>query len=168
MRRTLIHAAILTFACLLLAALTFTVSGCATAARALNIVNPRYSIHDIRPRVDIALPLSASSIDFDFTVGVDNPNSVGLLLNRVNFDLLIDDNPVLTSFSNDPRIEIPARGAGDVHLRMRVGYANAKTLFRNIADAVQGNRARYELRGDAYYDTPIGSMRFPVTVYSSR
>lgn len=168
MKRTLIHAVILTVACFALAALSFILSGCATAARALNIVNPSYSIRDIRPRVDIALPLSASSIDFDFTLGVDNPNSVGIRLDRVNFDLLINSNPVLTSVSNDPRIAIPARGTGDVHLRTRLGYANARNLFREIADAVQGNRAKYELRGDAYYNTPIGTMRFPVTVYSTR
>lgn len=160
MKRTLTLAA--------LALLTLSHYGCATAARALNIVNPTYSIRDIRPRVDIALPLSASSIDFDFTLGVDNPNSVGIRLDRVNFDLLINNNPVLTSISNDPQIRIPARGVGDVHLRTRLGYANARTLFREIADAVQGNRAKYELRGDAYYDTPIGGMRFPVTVVSTR
>jgi LEA14-like dessication related protein len=118
--------------------------------------------------VAIALPLSASSIDFDFTLGVDNPNTVGLRLDHVDFDLLVNDNPVLSSVSNDPRIEIPARSLGMVHLRTRLGYENVRTLFRDIADAVQGNRARYEIRGNAFYDTPIGQMRFPVTVYSTR
>jgi len=168
MKRTLMYASILTAACVGLAILTVSLSGCSSLASALNIENPRYSIRDIQPRVAIALPLSASSIDFDFTLGVDNPNTVGLRLDHVDFDLLVNDNPVLNSVSNDPRVEIPARGLGTVHLRSRLGYENARTLFRDIADAVQGNRARYEIRGNAYYNTPIGQMKFPVTVFSTR
>jgi len=168
MKRTLLYASLLTATCFGLAVLTFSLSGCSTVAKALNIVNPSYSIRDIRPRVDIALPLSASSIDFDFTLGVDNPNSVRLLLNRVDFDLLINDNPVLQSISNDPRIEIPANGLGNVHLTTRLGYNNVRSLFTEIADVVRGNRANYQIRGNAYYDTPIGQMKFPVTVYSTR
>jgi hypothetical protein len=33
---------------------------------------------------------------------------------------------------------------------------------------VRGERARYEIRGNAYYATPLGRLKFPVTVYSSR
>ena len=168
MKRTLLYAWFLTLACVGLAVVTLSLSGCSTVAKALNIVNPRYSIRDVQPRVALALPLSASSIDFDFTLGVDNPNSVGLSLDHVDFDLLVNDNPVLNSVSNDPRVQIPARGLGTIHLRTRLGYENARTLFRDIADAVQGNRARYEIRGNAYYGTPLGQMKFPVTVYSSR
>src|SRR5690349_20899319 len=53
-------------------------TGCSSVARALNIENPRYSIQNLRPRVNIAIPPSASTIDLDFDLGVDNPNSVGL------------------------------------------------------------------------------------------
>jgi LEA14-like dessication related protein len=168
MKRTLVYASLLTVLCLVLGFVTLSLAGCSSVARALNIVNPSYSIRDIRPRVDIALPLSASSIDFDFTLGVDNPNSVGLRLDRVDFDLLINENPVMNSVSNDPRVEIPPRGFGNVHLRTRVGYDNLRSIFREVADVVQGNRARYTIRGNAYYDTPIGQMRFPVTVLSTR
>ena len=167
MKRNLIYATLLTALCLVLSAATLTLSGCSSLGRALNIVNPTYSIRDIRPHVAIALPLSASSIDFDFTLGVENPNSVGLRLDRVDFDLLVNDNPVMQSVSSDQRINIPARGIGDVHLRTRVGYENLRGLFRDVADMVQGNRAHYEIRGNAFYNTPIGLMRFPVAVFSS-
>src|SRR4051794_28583887 len=168
MKRNLIYATLFTAACFVLAVLTLSLSGCSSVASALNIVNPRYSIRDIRPRVALALPLSASSIDFDFTLGVDNPNSVGLRLDRVDFDLLVNANPVLNSVSNDPRVEIPARGLGTIPLRTRLAYENARTLCRDIADAVQGNRAGYQVRGNAYYNTPRGQMKVPVTVFSTR
>src|SRR5438045_9190580 len=67
-------------------------AGCTSMYRNLNIVNPSYSLRNIRPHVAIALPLSASSIDLDFDVGVDNPNSVGLRLDRLDFDVLVNED----------------------------------------------------------------------------
>ena len=144
-----------------------SLSGCAAVQSALNIENPRYSIRDIRPRVDIAIPLSASSIDIDFNVEVDNPNSVGLRLDQLDFNLFINDTRVLDSTSRQD-LRIPANGVGDVQLRTRIGYQNVRSLWNEMVDIVRGRRARYELRGNAYYDTPVGRLKFPVTVYSTR
>lgn len=142
-------------------------SGCAAIQGALNIENPRYAIRDIRPSVDIAIPLSASSIDIDFALEVDNPNRVGLRLDQLDFNLFINDTRVLDSISQQD-IRIPANGRGDVHLRTRIGYNNIRSIWSEMVDIVRGQRARYELRGNAYYDTPVGRLKFPVTVYSTK
>lgn len=135
--------------------------GCKTI---LNIENPEYSIRDLRPRVSVAIPFSASTIDIDWNLEVRNPNTVGLLLDQIDFDLLVNNERVLSGISNQD-LRIPANGTGMVELRTRFGYENAQNLFRGIVDAVQGNRANYELRGTVYYDTPLGRMNFPLTVY---
>ena len=160
----------LVLACLSVVAgvLFFFLSGCGAVMNALDIQNPRYSLRDIHPRVDIALPLSASSIDIDFNLEVDNPNRVGLRLDRIDFDLLINDARVLESYSRQENIRIPAQGIGSVQLRTRIGYQNIRSLWNEIVDVVRGERARYELRGKAYYDTPAGRLQFPVTVFSTR
>ncbi len=145
----------------------FLLSGCSALQQALNIENPRYSIRDIRPRVDIAIPLSASSIDIDFAIEVENPNSVGLRLDQIDFNLFINDTAVLDSVSSQD-LRIPANGIGDVQLRTRIGYQNVRTLWNEIVNVVRGQRARYEIRGNAYYETPVGRLKFPVTVYSTR
>jgi len=166
MKRTLFYASILTCLCIALSVACITLTGCSSVARALNIVNPSYSIRDVRPRVALALPLRASTIDLDFDLGVDNPNSVGLTLDSVDFDLLVNNNHLLNSVSNQG-VRIPANGYGEVHLRTRVGYENIREIFQQVADEIQGNRARYELRGNAYFNTPVGRMKFPVTVYTT-
>ena len=102
----------------------------------------------------------------DFTIVVDNPNAIGLRLDWLDFDLAINDTPILTSVRAEQGVQIPAHGVGDVRLRTRVGYGNLKALFRQIADVVQGNRAHYAIHGNAYYHTPFGQKRFPVTLYS--
>lgn len=165
MKRTLKYASLFTGLCFTLAAATL-LSSCAGLGRNLNIINPRYSIRDIRPRVQIALPLSASTIDFDFTIGIDNPNPVALRLDKIDFSLFVNDSRVVDSVS-DQRISIPANNYGEVRLRSRVGYDNLRSLFREVADVVQGNRARYEVRGNAYYNTPVGQLKFPVAVYTT-
>jgi len=166
MKKPLLYASLLTLLCFGLAAMTMTMTGCSSVARALNIVNPSYSIRDIRPHVAIALPLSASTIDFDFDLGIDNPNSVGLRLSGVDFDLLVNNNQLVRSSSVYP-VQIPARGLGLVHLRTSVGYNQIRSIFTQVADLIQGNRAQYQVRGNAYYDTPGGRLTFPVTVYSN-
>jgi LEA14-like dessication related protein len=142
-------------------------SSCAAMKSALHIENPRYSIRDIRPRVDIALPLSASSIDIDFALEVDNPNSVGLRLDQVEFNLFINDSRVLDSISRQD-LRIPANGKGDVQLSTRIGYQNIRSMWTEIVNIVRGEHGRYEIRGNAYYETPVGRLKFPVTVVSTR
>jgi LEA14-like dessication related protein len=167
MRRSLTLGSLLAALSIVAAAASMLLSGCAAARAALNIENPRYSIRDIRPRIDIAIPLSASSIDVDFAIEVDNPNSVGLRLDEIDFDLFINDTRILDGISQQ-RIAIPANGRGDIQLRTRIGYQNIRSLWSEVLDAIRGERARYEIRGNAYYDTPLGRLKFPVSVYSSR
>lgn len=147
--------------------LLVTSAGCNSVQDALNIENPEYSIRDIRPRVSLALPLSASTIDFDMMVEIDNPNGVALRLDRIDFDILVDGSHVVSGVSRD-RIRIPSRGTGDARLRASVGYNQVRSLWREIVDAIQGDRASYEVRGRVYYDTPIGQLNFPLTVYRAR
>lgn len=139
------------------------ISGCQTL---VPIENPSYRFRDVRPRVAIAIPLTASTIDFDFDIEVDNPNPVGIRLDRIDFDLLVNGSRLVTGIS-DQRIRIPARGIGSVHLRTRVGYDSIRTIFQEVANVVSGGRADYEIRGRAYYDTPVGRLEFPLTVYQS-
>ena len=167
MKRTLTHAAFPAALCVALAVVTMSLSGCSTVGRALNIANPSYSIRNVQPHVNVALPLQASTIDFDITLGVDNPNSIGLNLARLDFGVLVNGNRLIDSVSSD-RISIPARASNDVFLRARVGYNQIPNLFQQIVSVVQGQRANYQVQGTAYFDTPLGQMRFPVSVGLTR
>ena len=159
MKRSLLHAALPAAACLALAALTLWLSGCA-ALQDLNIINPSYSLVDVTPHLNLGIP---PSMDFDLTVGVDNPNPVALRLDHFDFDLFVNSKQVANGTSFD-RVAIPARGIGNVRLATHVTYQNIKTIFQEIVEVIQGNRARYEIRGNAAYDTPVGRLTFPVTV----
>ena len=73
-----------------------------------------------------------------------------------------DDLRVLQNVHSVQGIHIPASGYGETHLMTHVTYDEIRTIYRQVADIVQGNRASYALRGNAYYDTPVGRLQFPV------
>lgn len=167
MRRNLTLGSFLTLVSIA-TALALVLTGCAAVQSALDIQNPRYAIRDVRPRIDVALPLSASTIDLDFALEVDNPNDVGLRLDQIDFNLLINGTQVLDTVRSQQGLRIPANGVGNVRLQTRIGYNNIRSLWGEMVDVIRGERAQYEIRGTAYYDTPVGRLRFPLTVYSSR
>lgn len=148
-----------------LGALLVLAAGCNTLGD-LRIDNPVYRFREIRPRVAVAIPLSASTIDFNFTIDVENPNPVGLRLDRMDFDLFMNGNRLVSGVTND-RIRIPAEGMGTVQIRTSVGYDQIRDIFREVVDLVQGGSPEYQVRGTAYYDTPLGPLSFPLTVYRS-
>jgi LEA14-like dessication related protein len=157
-KKPLLLASALAGLCFVLAVITLTLSGCSTLAN-LNIVNPSYSLRNVDPHVNLGIP---PSMDFDLTVGVDNPNPVALRLDRFDFNLLENDNNIANGTTYD-RVNIPARGLGDVRLRTHVSYDNMRSIFNEVMNVVQGNRAHYGIRGNASYDTPVGRLTFPVT-----
>jgi hypothetical protein len=77
----------------------------------------------------------------------------------------VNNGHLLRSFSTEG-VRIPARGIGDVPLTAHVGYEETRSIVREIANVIQGGHAQYDIRGNAFYNTPIGTMHFPVTVSS--
>lgn len=139
-------------------------SGCNTLRDVLEIESPTYRIRSVRPSVDLAIPFSSSTVDLGFTIDVENPNRVALRLDRLDFDIFMNGNRVVQGI-NDSGIRIPAQGLGQLQLETRFGYNELSTLFREVVEMIQGDRASYEIRGTAYYDTPVGQLNFPITVY---
>ncbi|HEX7190026.1 MAG TPA: LEA type 2 family protein [Thermoanaerobaculia bacterium] len=164
MKRSLTLALLLTGVCLVLGAVSLLTSGCASV---VELQNPTYSVRDIRPHISIAIPLAASSIDFNFFLGVDNPNRISLPVSHLDFDLFANDTHLVSAISRE-RVTIPAHGYGEVPLRARVGYTEIRDVWKSVVDLITGNRAHYRLSGNAYYDTPFGERRFPVSVVTTR
>jgi len=147
---------------LLMIGLAVALLHCNTLAN-LHIINPSYSLRSVTPRVNLGIP---PSIDLDFGINVNNPNPVQLRLDYFDFDLLVNNNPILRNIHSVQGLRIPANGDGDVHLATRVTYDSIRAIYNEVLNMIQGNRASYAIQGNAYYDTPVGQLRFPVSVYS--
>src|SRR5262249_17239069 len=106
------------------------------------------------------------SMDLNFTVNVNNPNPVGLTLNAFDFDVTVNNNAILRNVHSTQGFQIPARGDNDVHLATHVTYDSIRSIYNEVVNVIDGNRATYGIQGNATYDTPAGRMQFPVTVTS--
>ena len=163
MKRNLLFATLLAAACVVLSVCLIATAGCSSLAN-LHVMNPSYSLRSVNPHLNLGIP---PSLDLDFTVNVNNPNPVGLTLNYFDFDLLINNNAILRNVHSVQGFQIPARGDNDVHLATHVNYDSIRSIYNEVVNMIQGNRASYGIQGNAYYDTPVGQLRFPVNVYSS-
>ena len=162
MKRNFLLASLLPGTCIALSICVMTLSGCNTLAN-LHIINPSYSLRSVNPRLNLGIP---PSVDLEFTVNVNNPNPVQLQLNALDFDVLVNNNPILRNVHSVQGLRIPSQGDTDVHLATHVTYDSIRSIYDEVVNLINGNRATYGIQGNAYYDTPVGQLRFPVTVYS--
>jgi|SRR5436190_21418904 len=162
MKRNLLLAALLAGTCVVLSICLIATSGCSTLAN-LHVINPTYSLRSVDPHINFSIP---PSLDLDFTVNVNNPNPVGLTLNALDFDLLVNNNAIVRNVHSTQGFQIPAQGANDVHLSTHVTYDSIRSIYNEVLSVIQGNKATYGIQGNASYETPIGRMTFPVSVYS--
>ena len=150
------------FLATLLAGACIGVSSCNSLAN-LHIINPSYSLRSVNPHLNLGIP---PSVDLDFTVNVNNPNPVQLQLDYFDFDVLINNNPILRNVHSVQGLRIPAQGDSDVHVSTHMTYDSMRSIYDEVINMIQGNRASYGIQGNAYYATPVGQLRFPVNVYS--
>jgi LEA14-like dessication related protein len=162
MKRQLVYGTLLMGTCVALSICLIATSGCNTFAN-LHVINPSYSLRSVNPHLNLGIP---PSVDLEFTVNVNNPNPVALTLNYFDFDVLVNNNPILRNVHSVQGFRIRAQGDDDVHLATHVTYDSIRSIYTEVVNMIQGNRASYGIQGNAYYDTPIGQLRFPVNVYS--
>lgn len=146
---------------LLLSALAVVlVTGCSAL---LDLQEPDYQLRTITTTPRIAIPLRDSAIDFDFLIEVSNPNSIALTLDGLEVDLFLNGEQVTRSVTSQ-NLRIPANGVADARLRTSLDYDSVRSLFSQIVASVESRQASYELRGKAWFQTPVGRLSFPISV----
>lgn len=85
-----------------------------------------------------------------------NPNSIGVKLGRVDFDVYVDDK-FATKLTNDEKIEIPA--AGEFAFKEK-GKIKLSTVGKTLFNRMRKKETTYRLDGTYYVHTPIGDFPF--------
>src|ERR1041385_1338551 len=143
MKRQLVYGSLLAAACITLSICLVALSGRNTLAN-LHVINPSYSLRSVTPHLNLGIP---PSVDLDFDVNVNNPNPVGLRLDYFDFDVFVNDNPVLRNVHSVQGFQIPANGDSDVHLATHVTYDSIRAIYDQVVSMIQGNRATYGIQG---------------------
>ncbi len=135
-------------------------AGCSSL---LDLQQPEYSLRSITTTPRIAIPLQKSTIDLDFNIEIHNPNDLALTMDRIDVDVFLNNQQVTNTISTR-QVRIPANGIGDARLTTSVDYESVRSMFYEIVNAVERGEANYELRGKAWFNTPLGNLSFPITV----
>lgn len=104
----------------------------------------RFSVND----------LDFEHIDTDFVFTVDNPNPIGVPLDRFNYDLSLMDISIL--YGSDPQgLELVAEGSSEVALPVSLEFVS---IYEAITATRGVDNVGFGLAGDFGFDTDIGPV----------
>lgn len=111
-------------------------------------------------RVDIPFITPNAKIEFKVVLGVKNPNPVAAVLDKFDYQLLLQDQTVSTgAMGTDFRV---AAGSNqEMVLPFSITY---DSLTRPILDAIQAREVAVGVKGVSHLSTPIGTLDFPMQV----
>lgn len=104
--------------------------------------------------------LALTYLKLGIIIDVTNPNSIDVVLDRMRFDLYINDTKVANATSN-LKTTIPSGASVKVTPVVTLDYAQVGTA---IISAIKNLSAKYTVIGTVYFDTPLGTFSFPVTI----
>ena len=101
---------------------------------------------------------SPNTLNINLIFYGNNPNLVGLSLNKIEFDLYVNDKHI-SKFYNDKKIKIPKNGNFNFSENADINIiAAGKTLFYNIIK----KRVNYKITGTYFVKTSFGT--FPLKI----
>jgi LEA14-like dessication related protein len=100
---------------------------------------------------------SLSGVSIDLGLMITNPNSIGLPLHRIDWDLSLAGAHA-ASGAIDLTLDIPAKGSTPAKTSLRLGAADAARVAPRL---LKGARD-YALRADLRFDTSLGPISVTV------
>ena len=99
---------------------------------------------------------SLTKVSLDIEFNGYNPNKIGVSLDRIEFDLFIDDKHG-SKFYNEKKIKIPKE---DNFTFEEVAELKVNTMGKAIFDQIIKKKAKYRIDGTYFLDTQFGN--FPI------
>jgi hypothetical protein len=100
----------------------------------------------------------------DIRLQAKNPNSFNINLDRLDVHLYINDHKTASSAFDG--VSLKAKGTSPLNTTVSVSYIGAGMAVIGALRDKSG--VRYAIKGVAHCNTPLGVMRFPVTLYKNR
>ncbi len=136
---------------ILLALSLVTLTGCATLKQLFK--KPRVTFKTAR-----LSSASLSDATVDIIYQVDNPNSFGLSLAKVDYAFFVEGKQVV---AGAPRkgIQLKAKGRSDLVFPANVRFADIVPVVETF---LTKDRATFKIQGSVGIDTPVGVLSFPL------
>lgn len=139
---------------LLLVSLAAGCSASQMANKRLALRDCRFTIRDVRPT-----GIDLGGARFRVVLRVENPNDIEVVVDRCDFDFGLDGRRVFQG-SNLAKLSVPPGQSRDLPLEVVAPYQGMGGLYQS---ARGGGFKTWDLRGQVYVDTVVGSFTFPLT-----
>lgn len=96
---------------------------------------------------------------------LENPSDTVIVLDRLDYTLYINDQRAVSGFS-DTKTTVPARDVRPVSFRTHVRYADVGAQLRGFMS--QKSLPAVRLEGVGHFDTPIGTIDYPVKLFQGQ
>lgn len=96
----------------------------------------------------------------DFTIKAENPNHVNALLDRLTYTLYVNEIDVFSG-TTGAQVTVPAGKSTNFATTVTLAYAKIGTA---LIEAIKLEKAKYELKAQAYVATVMGDLTYPVTI----
>ena len=105
--------------------------------------------------------LTFTGADFDLAIGIDNPNSWGIIVNALQYGLKINGSDWLSGQTNE-KINLTSKGGETLHLPFSISFLKLGTSVYNIV--VNGQGLNYRLTGQGDLSSSLemlGDFKLP-------
>lgn len=98
------------------------------------------------------------------TVQLENPTETDMVLDRIDYTLFVNG---LKAFEGDvkEKLTVPGGQSRPLPIRVTLAYADIGTQIRGLL--ATGQVKSWGLKGAAHFDTPIGTIDYPIDLQRS-
>ena len=129
--------------------------GCAAIKERLAIKECKFSLLSVTP-----YDFSFSDLKLDFVINVQNPNSIDAVLDRLEYDFLVNQTGVFSGTTGEG-LKVQSGKAAKFTTTITLAYTKIGSV---LVDAIRLKKAAYEVKAKSFIDTPIGAISYPIDI----
>lgn len=129
--------------------------GCAAIQERLAIKECKFALSSVTP-----YDFSFSDLKIDFVINVQNPNSIDAVLDRLEYNFLVNQTGVFSGTTGEG-LRILSGKSAKFTTTITLEYTKLGAV---LVDAIRLKKAAYEVKAKSFIDTPLGAISYPVDI----
>jgi len=129
--------------------------GCAAIQERLAIKECKFALFSVTP-----YDFSFSDLKIDFVINVQNPNSIDAVLDRLEYNFLVNQTGVFSG-TTGKGVKIPSGKSAKFTTTVTLEYTKLGSV---LVDAIRLKKAAYQVKAKSFIDTPLGAISYPIDI----
>lgn len=105
-----------------------------------------------------------SGANLMITLELANPTDVPIVLDRLDYTLYVNDQRAVSGYTTE-QVRVPPRDVRPLSFATHLRYADVGHQLRTI---LQRGVVSYRLAGVGHFDTPVGTIDYPIELFANK